>query len=389
MAKKIYRALIISLLVFILMSITAVPAMAFETRSGTSVTIGSGETIDGDLYIVATICTIDGTVNGDIFAIGQTINVNGNVNGGVSLAAMNVDINGTVTGGARVAAQTLRVNGSIGRDLIASAYNVNLSQTSEIGGDVNLFSGTGNLGGSISGTVTGSIENLTISGTIQENVNIRVDNLTLASSAVIQGNLTYTSRDTANIESGATVAGTTSQILPEEREGRGLLPGIAGLILGGIWGYLAIFIIGIVLIFTMMRRMKKLALSIRYHPGECLGWGALIFFATPIAAILVMVTVIGIPLGIISLVIWGILLYFAQIPVAITIGWLILSRKRDISSHGLLIGALALGLFILYLIGSIPIIGWILMLFVIFFGLGSLVTVFRAAPNNYKIAATQ
>lgn len=119
------------------------------------------------------------------------------------------------------------------------------------------------------------------------------------------------------------------------------------------------------------------------------GMGALIFFATPIAAILVMVTVIGIPLGIISLVIWGILLYFAQIPVAITIGWLILSRKRDISSHGLLIGALALGLFILYLIGSIPIIGWILMLFVIFFGLGSLVTVFRAAPNNYKIAATQ
>ena len=136
-----------------------------------------------------------------------------------------------------------------------------------------------------------------------------------------------------------------------------------------------------------MRRLK-LALSI-ITILACLGWGALIFFVTPIAAVLVMFTVIGVPLGLISLVTWAILVYLAQIPVAITIGWLILSRRRDISSKGLMVGALALGLLILYLINWIPIAGWIINLFVVFFGLGSLVTVFRASPNNYVIATTR
>lgn len=387
--RKIYRALIISILVLTLMLITAPPVMAFETRSGTNVVIGSGETIEGDLYVIAANITIDGTVNGDVFAAGQTININGTVNGGVSLAAMNVNISGEVTGGARVAGRTVRVSGNIGRDLLASSNSVNLEQSSTIGGDVNLYSGTNTLGGTIEGTVTGSMDNMTISGTVQEGVNIRVDNLTLAPSANIQGDLTYTSRNTATIESGATVGGETTQIIPEDEDGRDIRVGITGAILGGIWAYLAIFVIGLVLIFAFMRRLKKLALSIRYHPLACLGWGALIFFVTPIAAVLVMFTVIGVPLGLISLVTWAILVYLAQIPVAITIGWLILSRRRDISSKGLMVGALALGLLILYLINWIPIAGWIINLFVVFFGLGSLVTVFRASPNNSVIATTR
>jgi hypothetical protein len=76
-----------------------------------------------------------------------------------------------------------------------------------------------------------------------------------------------------------------------------------------------------------------------------------------------MFTVIGIPLALVSLVIWGVLLYLSQIPVALIIGWLILTRGKETTSTGLLIGALALGLFILHLIGLIPVFGWIFWLF--------------------------
>ncbi|MDD5702847.1 MAG: hypothetical protein PHU23_12455, partial [Dehalococcoidales bacterium] len=127
--------------------------------------------------------------------------------------------------------------------------------------------------------------------------------------------------------------------------------------------------------------------AIRDYPLSALGWGALLFFVTPLAALVVMFTVIGIPLGLLALIIWGILLYLSQIPVALLIGWLIVSRRRDNLSFGLLVGCLALGLVILYALGAIPVFGWLMRLLVMIFGLGSLIAAWRA--NNTITQTTQ
>jgi hypothetical protein len=388
MVKRISRRSVVSWLIFLLIVILAVPTMAFDARSGANVTIGSGEVVNSDLYLSGTNINIDGTVNGDVFALGQTININGTVNGGITIAGQTITVNGKVSTGARLAGQTVNIGGNIGRDLVVAASDVLVSGTAVIGGDLNVYSNANLINGRINGNVTGTANNMTINGGIGKNVIITVTTLTINSTANLGGNLTYTSPNKANIQSGATVAGTTNQIVPptpSERDrgrGRGLLAVILGAIALRVFGFLAIFVVALVIIFVAMRRLKQLALAIQYHPAQCLGWGALIFFVTPIAAFIVMFTVIGIPLGIISLVIWGILLYLSQIPVALIIGWLILSRSRDTPSHGFLIGALALGLLILYLVSSIPIFGWIMWLFVMLFGLGSLVTVLRVAPGK-------
>jgi len=79
------------------------------------------------------------------------------------------------------------------------------------------------------------------------------------------------------------------------------------------------------------------------------------------------------PLGLIALALWGIAIYLSQIPVGFLIGRLIIRRNGEIESRGLMIGALALGLVILLVLGLIPYIGWLVMLLTIMFGLGSLV----------------
>jgi cytoskeletal protein CcmA (bactofilin family) len=386
MLSRFIRTLIIALLISIFILVMAVPVMAFEERSGTNVTIGSGEVVNGDLYLTATNITIDGTVNGDVFGLGQTVNINGTINGGITLAAQTITVNGKVFAGARIAGQTITIGGSIGRDLIAAASDLNINANAVVNGDLILVCSAFNMSGHIAGNIRGSADSFTISGKIDKNVDVTVNTLQINSTANIGGNLSYTSKNKAAVQSGAIINGTTNQIIPSQ-EGieNFVFAGIVGSIAFKIFSYLAIFIIGIVLIFTILRRLKLLALTIQRQPGPCLGWGALIFFITPLAAFIVMLTVIGIPLGLLSMAVWGILVYLSQIPVALIIGWLILSRNRDIRSHALLVGALALGLFILYLLTCIPIVGWIIWLFIFFFGLGSLVSVFRSKPRDYEV----
>ncbi len=390
MSKMFYRVAIALALVLLLVFGIASPALAFEERTGTSVTIGSGEVINSDLYIAGQTVNIDGTVNGDVFVLAQTINIRGTINGGISMAGQNITVNGRVSNGARLAGQSVEVGANIGRDLVVAASDVTVNQPAVIGGDANIYSTNAILNGHVVGNVTGNISTMTIGGIVDQSVRITVNSLTLNSTANIHGDLVYTSDNTASIASGAVVSGTTSQVAPppEENWFFNTVNGVVAGALARIYGFLAIFIIGLVLIFTITRKMKQLSLALRFHPAPCLGWGALIFFVSPIAIFIVMVTIIGIPLGLISLTVWGILLYLAQIPVALVIGWLILSRGQDIASRGLLTGALALGLFILYVLSIIPIFGGIMWFFVILFGLGTLVTVFRASSNNYLISAT-
>ena len=113
--------------------------------------------------------------------------------------------------------------------------------------------------------------------------------------------------------------------------------------------------------------------SIRMYPLPSLGWGAVILFATPIAAIMVCFTVVGIPIGLIALALYGIAVYLSQIPVALLIGRLIIRRSTEVESKGLLVGVLALGLVILIILRLIPFLGFWIGLATALFGLGAVV----------------
>ena len=111
----------------------------------------------------------------------------------------------------------------------------------------------------------------------------------------------------------------------------------------------------------------------RSRPGPSAGWGALILFVTPIAAIVTCITIIGIPVGLIALALWGIAIYLAQIPVGLFIGRLIIGRSRDVEGKAIMVAALALGLVILKLLRLIPYLGFFIGVAVVLFGLGAVV----------------
>jgi hypothetical protein len=111
--------------------------------------------------------------------------------------------------------------------------------------------------------------------------------------------------------------------------------------------------------------------TLRNKPWWSLGWGAIILFATPLAALIVCITIVGIPLGLIALALYGIAIYLSQIPVALFIGRWIIGYFAKADSRAVMVGALALGLAILCLLRMIPYAGFFIGLAAVLFGLGA------------------
>lgn len=390
MARQIFRGLAIVLTCTLLMIFTAMPVFAFDGRSGNIVTVPGGEVITDDLYVGANTVIIDGTINGDLWAAGNGISINGIVNGSVMAAGRIVNINGDIGHAVRAAGETINISGDVDGDVMVGGSQVNIASKAKVGGDLLLGAGNARIDGLIEGIIKGGGEGVTISGEVRGNVDLNVESLTILPTANIQGNLTYTSKEEADIQSGAQIGGVTTHNLPKVKEERAkVFPFVLFSGIGGkVTGFLMALIVGLVIILLAPRRLTSIAESIRTRPGPSAGWGALILFATPIAAIIVCITIIGIPLGIIVLALWGIAIYLAQIPVGLFIGRWIIGHFRGVESKAIMVGALALGLVILRLLRLIPHLGFFIGLAIILFGLGAVIVSLRRRRAEAKEAAS-
>ncbi len=375
MSKYISKGLTTILIVTLLMIFTAVPVLAFDARSGTRVTIASGEIVDDDLYVAAETITIDGIINGDLWACGSKVIVNGLVKGSVMAIGETININGDVGHAVRVGGKTINISGNVHGDVMVGCSEVNIASTAKIDGDLLFGAENIRIDGLVEGNIKGGGSAVTISNGVKGNVELKVESLTILPAANIEGNLTYTSEEEADIQSGAQIGGATTHKLPEVKEKRAkafpfsLFSGIGG----KVTGLLMALIAGLVIILVAPRRLTSIAESIRSKPGPSAGWGAIILFLTPIAAIIVCITIIGIPVGLIALALYGIAIYLAQIPVGLFIGRWIIGHFKEVEGKAIMVGALALGLVILRLLRLIPYLGFFIGLAVILFGLGAVV----------------
>ena len=369
MRKYIFKGLFVFPIVMLVMVFAAIPSSAAELRGEDTVIVASGDVIDDDLYVASDRTIINGTINGDVLAAGDTITVNGKINGSIIAVGSTINIDGEVTHAVRVAGGNVNISGNVGGDLVVAGGQVDIASTAIIGGDLVFGAGTIQINAPIGDDVKGGGGEVTIKNVVAGNVEIGAKNLVINSTANIRGNLIYVSKNEAEIQSGAKIGGTTTQKVPEVKE-----PVVPTL---GIWGKVIAFLMtllaGIVIILIAPQRAKAAVASIKRKPWLSLGWGAIILFATPIAAIVTLITVIGVPVGLLGLTLYGIAIYLSQIAVGLFIGYWIIGYFSNVESRGILVGALALGLAVLTLLKLIPYVGFPLWLATALFGIGAMV----------------
>jgi cytoskeletal protein CcmA (bactofilin family) len=371
-ALRILRQIVILACVIF---ISAFTCFALTARTGDSLIIGSGEEINDDLYLAGDTIIIDGTVNGSLYAAGKSITINGFIRDSVIVAGRNITFRGDVGSGVKAVGETINVEGKINRDAILAGREIILDRNTLIGGDLLFGASKVFVEGPVEGSVFGGAGDLIIKSRIMGKIKVGVDTLTLSGNARIEGDLTYVSENKADIKPGTEVVGNIEHIMPEyKKKIKTIFPVIIlGGVVGKIIGFFMALVVGLVAVLIATRQVNSAAGIIAKKPGHSAGWGAVVFFGAPVGITIAMVSIIGIPLGMIAMLLYLVSIYISEIIVGLLIGKLILRRAKKTDERTFLFGAFVLGLFIIRVLRFIPVFGWIIRFIVCLFGLGAIV----------------
>jgi len=381
--RRWFAALGGSIIVGALFAWLPVGASAADLRQGPSVTISRGQTINDDIYAAGGTISIDGNVNGSVIAAGGTITVSGTVSRDVMVAGGTINVTGKVGGSIRAAGGNLTINGPVEQDVVVTGGTVDIASGGTIGRDLVIAGGTATVAAPVARRVTMGAGDLTLRGRVGGDVRGSVDRLRL-DGAQIGGNLDYTSDHSVVLANGASVAGTTTRHTPTAR-GTGA---VAGGFLGWLRGLIGIFALGVLLLLLLPRFSSRSIDILRAEPWASLGIGAAILVVTPIVALLVFIVgllVGGWWLGLLLIPLWILALAIGYVVSGFLLGRLIFARLGWGQYHDVL--ALLGGLFVLTVVGLVPLIGWLVSLAAFVAGAGAVALVISRRAQTRPAAA--
>ncbi len=401
-------------------------AAATELRSGQTITIGQGEVIDDDLFLFGTTVVMNGTVNGNLFAMGSQVQVNGTVNGSLFVGAQSVVVNGSVGGSLYVGATglTLGPRAAVARNAMTGVYSLTTEAGSRIQRDLHIGAYQAVLGGEVGRDVNLGGAALELNGKVGRDVKAEVSEpgatgmppsmfwgpemppaiapgLRVSKEASIGGKLEYVSpvEQTNAIQSKP--AGGISYIYKEagkqEREPQGgPVISLISWTLDRVREFATLFVLGLLALWRLPDLINGLIARAQAQPLPTTGWGLLVliggFFLAFVAAMLILMvtvlfgvitlgglasTVLGVgfsALGFVFAIFMLLVSYGAKLVVAYLTGRLILAQFKYAEHR---IWTLAVGVLVLVLATSIPILGWLIGLIATLVGLGAMWLIWR------------
>lgn len=357
------------------------PALAFVSRSGPTVTIS--QTVQDDLYLAGGVVTSTSVVDGDVVAAGGQVDLSGATTGEVLATGGTVRIGGTIGRAVRAAAGSLSVDAKVSGDVILAGGMVNVGPAAEIGRDVVAAGGNVNISGRAGRNARLRGGNVTVGGAVQGDADIRAGKIVLLPTARIGGRLRYSSDQPLEIQSGARITGGTERLpVPSHRPGAFAPPwfGFGARLVEGI----ALLVLGLVLLGVIPQGTSAVIKEVEARFGRSLLTGFILLVTVPIAATLVLFTVIGIPLSAVTMLLYFATLYPGQVFVA---GWLgdQIARWPRRGGEGFWARSvpLVIGTVVLVLLFAIPFVGWAVRLVAVLAGFGALwITVWREAMSR-------
>jgi cytoskeletal protein CcmA (bactofilin family) len=345
---------------------------AFNVKTADSVYIKKDEVVEGTLYVVSKNITIEGVVNGDLVALAQNITVKGKVIGDIISASQNLSVEGEVGGNIRSIANTISlIDTTVKRNANLVGTNVLIGENSNITWDALILAGVAEMRGTVQGSLHGVVDKLLISGNVNKDVSFTINQnndyyqggpIEIADDSNIKGDLSYSYSENLNINKSL-VAGAINfnEKIVENHWQK------------NIWNFIisvfSALVVGLVFLSISKNEMTIIQEKVNTKYGRSLMIGLGVLFLTPIVSIILMMTIIGMPLGFIMLILWFIMLYFAQIMVGLGLGKQIRERIFKAKQKNIM-ADLIVGVTVLCLLFAIPMFGGVITFFSTLLGLG-------------------
>ncbi len=407
----------------------ALPVKAFEFKSGDIVVIESGEVVEDDLYVGAATIEVNGTIKGDLVAFGSNIILgpDGVIEEDLIAAGQSVVINGEVGDDARLAGAILNLgeNAGVGDDLVGFGYSLETESSSVVGGDLLFMGAQSLLAGDVAGNVKIGVGGVELNGEIAGDVELEfgapgdtspfspfqfipnmpavpvvAGGLTIGPDTLIGGDLIYKAPEESDVPSWAVggevefeeVAPVDASVEIEQEPTTG--EKVWNWFLVNLRRLISFLLIGLILIWLLPNFVEQVSANLNAKPWHSLGWGVLLYFGffflvfvILMLTIVLVIVFLLITLAAIAWLIFGLgfvtiinlmlafyisTAFLSKIFVSYLAGRLILERLKPDWALSIYWSFIT-GLIVFIILTSIPYLGWIINLGVIFFGLGAII----------------
>ncbi len=299
-----------------------------------------------DIFAFGNVVAIDSDVGGDVYAAGNSLTMRGKVADDLSMFGATINIDGDfIQGNVRLAGGNILINAPIGGSLIIGAETANINSLIE--GDFS-FSG----------------ENIVFSENAKINGQVTIRAVTDVN---VPPNVAPPERVVIEKIEASEYGDKIEHIMGDE------VKGFFPIWLGKITALAILFVIGVI----WLAIFKKTG-SISYKTAMIYPIRSTFFGILALAAFIGLIPVLAMTIiGIIAIPIFAIILFLAIIIGFVAgsyfVGGKIMSGFNiDLTTLGGRTIALIGGLIGVFLLSLIPFIGWLILLFILFFGLGAI-----------------
>lgn len=318
----------------------------------------------------------------DIFTAGQhirseSVSAKNIIAAGMSLSLQEISAEDLILAGGQ-----MDLSGNVTDDIIAAVCPICL-----FGGHLHVKTRCGSeddarlagrdivIDGWIGGDLYVTAQQFKLSGEIMGNARVKATHIVLAPGARINGDLIYASRVAPEILDGAVVTGQIHPVDMQrpfaERSSKNWIWHTVAAVLGTV---LALILLGAALQLAMPGVLSRAAATVIDNPWASLGRGLVLALLLPGAAALLMVTVIGVPIGLVAMAAYFVLFTVAFVAISYRVGLLIRSytSRKDIAvNFGQRILWTTTGILTLVVASLVPFVGWAFGLLAMIVGLGA------------------
>jgi hypothetical protein len=276
--------------------------------------------------------TVEGTVTGDVVVAASNVTINGTVEGDVLGFASEITVAGTVKGNLRVAAAAITVTGTVGRNVTVAGSRVELAKDSKVGGTVAAAGEQVDALGSVGKSVTAYATLVNLGGTIGGDARVLLTRNAQAALTVradegtsVAGNLHYRARQQVNIPDGVVKGAVTFDRIIGDTFQSSLAAAVA---VGRVVRFAGVLLVGILLLWLLPHFLPAVVETMRRATGRSVLTGVIVLFAGPIAFVVLLITLVGIPLAVVLFVLYVLAIAMAKLFAGYWVGGMLAERFR-------------------------------------------------------------
>ena len=322
-------------------------------------------------YAAGNRLEVRGPILGDALLAGRDIIINQPVDGDVLGAGWRVTLNAAAHDDVRVAGAEVTLAAPVDGDVTIAGGQVTTGPALRVAGRSWISGGTVRVEGAFARDLRVAGRTVQLGAEVQGPVEITAETVEILAGARLHGPLTYRSPKPAVIAAGAVLGGPVvfKQIESEEARRASSFRGVSSVLFAA-----HLLAVGLLFVALLPRTAGDVATMLRQQPGRSLLAGGALLVALPAAAVVLILSILGLPLGLALMAVYLVALLASLVTTALVVGQLEASwwQHAAQATRGRNAGFVVAGVLTLAVLRALPIVGGLVVLVSVLFGLGAL-----------------